>query len=219
MQAAARGVGADGSLAPRPGQTCLIWGSRGLGGGHRAEPCPVPLSAAPSSPRASQADYELSPDEKRKEMGEEIIRRFLKQEVRPGGLFPPPQAARAGRGEDGMGAGAAAGGPLLAMEPRPCSPGIPVAPIAQPGSWVGCGSDAGRAWVCIRLLPSAVPGFPARGRPAPRQPVPAGPAEEPLQGPLQQLPAVSALPGDGRLGGLPATPTVPSPPAAPCTST
>ncbi|XP_064896928.1 G protein-coupled receptor kinase 5 isoform X3 [Columba livia] len=28
----------------------------------------------------SQADYELSPDEKRKEMGEEIIRRFLQQE-------------------------------------------------------------------------------------------------------------------------------------------
>ncbi|XP_074419829.1 G protein-coupled receptor kinase 5-like isoform X1 [Larus michahellis] len=34
----------------------------------------------PPLPRASQADYELSPDEKRKEMGEEIIRRFLKEE-------------------------------------------------------------------------------------------------------------------------------------------
>ncbi|NWW50994.1 GRK5 kinase, partial [Pedionomus torquatus] len=37
------------------------------------------------------ADYELSPDEKRQEMGEDIIRQFLKQEVSPGGgfLYPP----------------------------------------------------------------------------------------------------------------------------------
>lgn len=211
-------MGADRSLTPRPGQAYLVWGGWGLGGGHRAEPCPVPLSAASSSPRASQADYELSPDEKRKEMGEEIIRRFLKQEVSRWGAFPP-QTDRAGWDEDGMGAVAAVGGPLLATEPRPHSPGIPVAPIAQPGSWVGCRSDAPWGVGVHPLLPSAVPRFPARGRPAPRQPVPAGPAEERLQGPLQQLPAVSALPGDGRLGGLRAMPTIPSPPTAPCMST
>lgn len=77
-------------------------------------------------------------------MGEEIIRRFLKQEVSPGGspLFPAP-----GRGR--MGAAAVVRGLLLATEPRTHSLGILVAPVTQPGLWVRC--SAAGMWMRIHL--------------------------------------------------------------------
>lgn len=53
-------------------------------------------ACSPLLSRTSQADYELSPDEKRKEMGEEIIRRFLQQEVSPGGRCAPRQLEQMG---------------------------------------------------------------------------------------------------------------------------
>lgn len=103
-------------------------------GGHGAELCPVHCLQPPPLPRASQADYELSPDEKRKEMGEEIIRRFLKQEVSPGGASPPlPRQPEQEGVRVGWEQGQRQGGPSAAVELRPRSPGIPVAPMAQPG--------------------------------------------------------------------------------------
>lgn len=56
----------------------------------------IPDAAHPQCP-PPQADYELAPDEKRKEMGEEIIHRFLRQEVSPGGC---PGVGRVSRGRE-----------------------------------------------------------------------------------------------------------------------
>ncbi|KAI6073561.1 G protein-coupled receptor kinase 5-like protein [Aix galericulata] len=65
------------------------------------------------------ADYELAPDEKRKEMGEEIIRRFLHQEVSPGG------GPWSGTGEQGLGAGPRVPRWLRACPSPICSPQSP----------------------------------------------------------------------------------------------
>lgn len=139
-------MGAAGSLAPR-----LVWGGRGLGGGAvpGATVCSTLLSLG------TQADYELSPDEKRKEMGEEIIRRFLKQEVSPGGAL--------GMGwEQGQQWGAWGGGSLAGH--RATSPALWASQRCPPPSR-GCGWDAGamppgrgRASVCSpRQSPDFLP--------------------------------------------------------------
>lgn len=57
-------------------------------------------------------------------MGEEIIHRFLKQEVSPKGAFPFSTP----KGKGGDGSRDRVQGPLLATEPPLCSLGIPVVP-------------------------------------------------------------------------------------------
>lgn len=115
-----------GSVGACSGVACprAALGYWGLGAAHPQRPPP-------------QADYELAPDEKRKEMGEEIIRRFLHQEVSPGGV---PGAGRASRGQE-RGRVSPAG---CVPTPAPSAPRSP--PITCPrsarrtsaGAWRSC---------------------------------------------------------------------------------
>lgn len=120
-----------GSVGACSGVTCprAALGCWGLGAAHPQRPPP-------------QADYELAPDEKRKEMGEEIIRRFLHQEVSPGGV---PGAGRASRGQE-----------RGRMSPAGCVPTpAPSAPRSPP---ITCPRSARRtsagAWRSCRKAPA-----------------------------------------------------------------
>lgn len=97
-----------GSVGACSGVACpkAALGFWGLGAAHPQRPPP-------------QADYELAPDEKRKEMGEEIIRRFLHQEVSPGG------GPWSRTGEQGPGAGPRVPRWLRAHPSPVCSPQSP----------------------------------------------------------------------------------------------
>ncbi|XP_009316894.1 PREDICTED: steroidogenic acute regulatory protein, mitochondrial [Pygoscelis adeliae] len=82
-----RGVGFPGL----PGE---LGASGGAAGASRA--CRDPTALGAANGKHVPADYELSPDEKRKEMGEEIICQFLKQEggrrLESPGMLSPPHA-------------------------------------------------------------------------------------------------------------------------------